>query len=267
MHQLLSGYATEYAITNNLLQKTCSEGKESVFGNPSINIQYCNVLKRELEEQGHPVEMMFSNRNEVTKALSKIVVKEANRKLKSEKQPMLTGVSRGNDLQKWFDDNQYFLESQMGLGVNIRFLVGILFMTGVSMKTVPHLHRVIQADAAHMHFGKYTLFSAYGTASDGSMSPIAFGIIFGNENKESWGHFWRFAVKNHPLLNDPSVTIITDQDEGSINAIKEHLPNAHHFHCSWHRKGNIMKMCGGGKKVYSGWWYFNKLVNCNTVKN
>jgi hypothetical protein len=27
-----------------------------------------------------------------------------------------------------------------------------------------------------------------------------------------------------------------------------------------------MKSCSGGKKVNSGWWYFNQLVNCNTVE-
>jgi hypothetical protein len=98
------------------------------------------------------------------------------------------------------------------------------------------------------------------------MSPVAFGIMFGNENKESWGHFWHFSVKHHPLLNNALVTLITDQDKGSIHAIKEYVDSSHHFHCSWHWKGNIMKSCGGGKKVNSGWWYFNQLVNCNTVE-
>jgi hypothetical protein len=27
-----------------------------------------------------------------------------------------------------------------------------------------------------------------------------------------------------------------------------------------------MKSCGGGKKVNSGWRYFNQLVSCNTVE-
>jgi hypothetical protein len=154
----------------------------------------------------------------------------------------------------------------MGLADATLFLSGILFTTSASIKTVPHLQQVIQADAAHTQFGKYTLFSAYGFAADGSMSPVAFAIMFGNENKESWGHFWRFAAKHHPSLNNPTNTLITDQDKGSIHAIKQYVPIGHHFHCSWHRKGNIMKSCGGGKKFNSGWWHFNQLVNCNTVE-
>ncbi len=141
----------------------------------------------------------------------------------------------------------------MGLGINNTFLTGILFATGASLVTVPNLQKVIQADAAHKHFRKYTLFSAYGSTTTGSMFPIAFAIMFGNETKESWGNFWKFAVKQHPLINDASITLITDQDKGSIKAIKTYLPNVHHFHCSWHRKGNIIKICQGGKKTYLGW--------------
>jgi hypothetical protein len=140
----------------------------------------------------------------------------------------------------------------MGLADATLFLSGILFTTSASIKTVPHLQQVTQADAAHMQFGKYTLFSAYGSTADRSMFPVAFAIMFGNEKKESWGHFWCFAVKHHPSLNDPSITLITNQDKGLIHAIKQYVPIGHHFHCSWHRKGNIMKSCGGGKKLNSG---------------
>ena len=75
------------------------------------------------------------------------------------------------------------------LGEHNLYLRGILFTTAASIQTVPQLHEAIQGDAAHMQFGKYTLFSAYGSTSVGSMFPIAFGIMFGNKNKESWGEF------------------------------------------------------------------------------
>ena len=51
---------------------------------------------------------------------------------------------------------------------------------------------------------KYTLFSAYGSTASGSMFSIAFAI--GNEIKDSWGNFWKFAVKQHPSINDASIT-------------------------------------------------------------
>ena len=140
----------------------------------------------------------------------------------------------------------------MGLGDSNSFLTGILFSTNISITTVPHLQKVVQADACHMHFGKYTLFSTYGRIANGSMAPVAFGILFGNENEESWGKFWKFVAFHYHLLNNPLITIITDQDKGSIAAIKEYMPNGHHFHCSWHRANNVMLACKMGRKLYSG---------------
>ncbi len=45
MRKLLQGYTTQYTLTNNLLQKVRSEGKAAIFGIPSLNVQYCHVLK------------------------------------------------------------------------------------------------------------------------------------------------------------------------------------------------------------------------------
>ncbi len=264
MRKLLHGYTTEYAITNNLLQKKWSEGKAVIFGIPSLNVQYCHVLKQEMEAHGNPVELHFLNHTQITMALSTSVADNENRRLKKERKNIMKRDKRAAG--KWFTENKDFLDSQMGLANATQFLSGILFTTLASIQTVPHLQRLIQADTAHMQFGKCKLFSAYGTAAEGSISPVAFAIMFGNENKESWGHFWHFAVKHHPLLNNALVTLITDQDKGLIHAIKEYVDSSHHFHCSWHRKGNIMKLCSGGKKVNSGWWYLNQLVNCNTVE-
>ena len=46
-----------------------------------------------------------------------------------------------------------------------------------------------QADACHMKFGKYMLYSCYGTTANGNTSSVAFGILFGNEDKEGWVQF------------------------------------------------------------------------------
>ncbi len=111
------------------------------------------------------------------------------------------------------------------------------------------------SDACHMHFGKYTLFSAYGSTANRSMAPVAFAILFSNENKESWGKFWKFVSIHYPSLNHASITFITDQDKGETAAIKEYMPNAHRLHCSWHRANNDMLACKMGRKLYSGFWY------------
>ncbi len=91
MRKFLLGYTTKYAITDNLLQKVWSDGKTAIFGNPSLNMQYCHVLKREMEERGNPVELLFANRTQITMALSTIVAEDENRRLKKEKKNILKG--------------------------------------------------------------------------------------------------------------------------------------------------------------------------------
>ncbi len=176
----------------------------------------------------------FASYNATVLTLSKIIVEEENQRCKGEGLAYFTSIERQTFLVKWHVENEGYLQAQMGLGDSNSFLTGILFSTNVSLSTVPHLQKVIQADACHMHFSKHTLFSAYGSTANGSMAPVAFGILFGNENKESWGKFWKFVSFHHPSLND-SITIITDQDKGSIAAIKEYMPNAHQ--CSLVRWG------------------------------
>ena len=124
------------------------------------------------------------------------------------------------------------------------------------------------ADACHLNFGKYTLFCCYGVTANANMFPVAFGIVFGNENGDSWGEFWEYVRKLHPSMDMGDVTIITDQDKGQMNAIADWMPDAGHFHCSHHRRGNIVKNCGGGggKTKYSALWMYNKLMGCRTVE-
>ena len=70
--------------------------------------------------------------------------------------------------------------------VPLKFLSGILFATSNAQRTVPHFQMVFQADACHMNFRKYMLYSWYGSTANGNTSPVAFGILFGNEDKEGW---------------------------------------------------------------------------------
>ncbi len=44
-----------------------------------------------------------------------------------------------------------------------------------------------------MSFEKYTLYSCYGTTANCNTYPVAFGIFFGNEDKEGWVDFGDFA--------------------------------------------------------------------------
>jgi hypothetical protein len=70
--------------------------------------------------------------------------------------------------------------------------IGIFFSMSAAQKVVPNLQRVFQADTCHTSFGKYTLYLFYGMPANCSTSPVAFGILFGNKDKEGWVQFWIF---------------------------------------------------------------------------
>ncbi len=82
----------------------------------------------------------------------------------------------------------------VGLGTNCdaggvgpdRFLCGIFLSISAARNAVPLLQTVYQTDASHMNFGKYMLYSCYGGTANCNAFPVAFGIIFGNEDKERW---------------------------------------------------------------------------------
>ena len=61
--------------------------------------------------------------------------------------------------------------------------------------------------------------------------------------------------------------MIIDQDKGQKNAIAEYLLSVGHFHFSYHRYQNIIKMCGGGggKLPNSVLWMYNNLMRCRSV--
>ena len=56
--------------------------------------------------------------------------------------------------------------------------------------------------------------------------------------------------------------------KGQKNAIVHYLKSVGHFHCSYHRRQNITKMCGGGggKLPNSALWMYNKLMKCKNVE-
>ena len=121
-------------------------------------------------------------------------------------------ITKKDFCMQWIKDNHDDMYFPLGDEKDhYQFGHAFFFSPSTAKETVPKLHRVFQADAAHTAFGKYTLFSLYGTTANGNMYPVALGYVFGNENKAAWMSFWEFVVKIHPSLNEPECTIITDQ--------------------------------------------------------
>jgi hypothetical protein len=185
------------------------------------------------------------------------------------KEPALDKTLQLQFVNKWKKEKELYLNEVFGLedGPQFKFVTGVLFATSSSKHMAPLLQHVVQADGAHTTFGKYTLFLAYATTANGNMSPLAFGLLFGNEDYKNWSKFWNFVKKVHPCIDSPEVTILTDQDKGSIAAVASTLKHAAQFHCSFHRRQNIIKKTGGGKGTtpLTALWMFNLLSGCNSV--
>ena len=113
----------------------------------------------------------------------------------------MSQTERRDFLSNWITENDIFLNTALGSegGTPFKFLSGILVAPLTSKAQVPFLQDVIQADGAHMSFGKYTLFTAYGMTANANMSPLTYGIIFGNEDKVNWSRFWAFVKRAHPI--------------------------------------------------------------------
>jgi hypothetical protein len=80
------------------------------------------------------------------------------------------------------------------------------------------------------------------------MSPLAFGLLFGNEDMKDLSKFWSYVNTIHPCIDSPEVTILTDQDKGSIAAVEKEVKQAAQLNCSFHCRQNIIKTLGGGKE-------------------
>ena len=188
-------------------------------------------------------------------------------------EPQLDGIAERKEFWKtWKEENAAFLAKTLGIKggpAENKFLTGILIAMSVSKSMFQTTQEVVQADGAHTLFGKYTLFSAYTTTANGNMANIALGILFGNEDTKNWTVFWNFVRKIHPTNNRPQVTLMTDQDKGSIKSVQECIPEAFNFHCSYHRRENINKYCGGGTKKgkpLTALWLFCRLSACNNMQ-
>jgi hypothetical protein len=73
--------------------------------------------------------------------------------------------------------------------VTQRFLCETFLSISAAKIIVPLLQTVYQADAAHMNFGKYTIYSCCGITANCNAFPVAFGIIFDNNDKDGCDRF------------------------------------------------------------------------------
>jgi len=269
IREIMKPYAKAFTLTDSIIQDGKDLAKNEIFGNADDNVKYAKGVKDHLTALGHAVELRYHDRRRSLQLLTSVVINEEQVRRKKVNLPALNKQQQLKYARAWKKENALWINTVFGLedGPQAEFLSGALFATESSRHIVPRLQHVVQADGAHTSFGKYTLFSAYASTANGNMSPLAFGLLFGNEDVKNWGTFWNFVLRVHPSLNSPEITILTDQDKGSIAAVAQEIPSAVQFHCSFHRRQNIIKTLGGGKGITPNTplWLYNLLCGCHSV--
>lgn len=271
LRQVLEPYGREYCFTDAIIQKARTDARKLIFGDADENVSYAHFVKADLEKAGHHVELSFTTRKETMQNLDKIILAEEAQRRKDANIDGLHPAERKAFVLQWRRKHDSKIKERLGTPEDessLKFLNGIFFAPSFATHTVPHLQKVFMADACHLNFGKYTLFSCYGVTANSNAAPVAFAIIFGNESTSTWRQFWKYCLELHPSIDSGDITMITDQDKGQKNAISHYLQSVGHFHCSYHRRQNIIKMCGGGsgKVPNSALWMYNKLMKCKNVE-
>ena len=266
---LIAPYLKDKFVTTSLLQNARQLARLEVFGNPDDNVQMVKAFLLELKVRNHDVMIVEKSAHEVYKLLERIILTEEVEKRKSAGKKM-SKMEKINFIKDWKVKNmQMIIDAGMDpivpTTITSSYVSGLYFSLSAARQTVPHLQQIFQADAAHMSFGKYTLYSCYGRNANGNTSCVGMGISFGNETKDDWDQFLQFIKSIHPSLVDYKNTMITDQGKGLIEAMKEVLPGIGHLHCSFHRRQNILKVVKGGSQLHSCLWLYNKLMMTTNV--
>ncbi len=150
----------------------------------------------------------YTTRKETMKNVERLVVSEELLRLKALNETMSV-EERRTFVINWKKANKYLLVSQLGSKTQcLRFVHGVFFAPSYYTKTVPQLQRLFMA----------ALFCCYGVTANANISPVAFGIVFGNENGESWAEMddvWVCSVKRVEMGREHAVTIPKEPVRGS----------------------------------------------------
>jgi hypothetical protein len=120
-------------------------------------------------------------------------------------------------------------------GPQYKFLMGIFVSPSTSKKQVPFFAGSLTGRHSPRELWEiHTIFSVCNHRANGTMSALGFAMLFGNEDKKSWTHFWKFIKKTHPIVDQSNFTIITNQDKGSLATMEDIVPLAGRFLCSFH---------------------------------
>ncbi len=170
MKHVVSTYVKENFITSSFLQNARAMARDEIFGDPATNVFFANGLAKKMKECSVDVKVLMKDWQQVLLMLNRVVISDHMCKNKAEGK-LMTKAEKIEFVPAWKLKNKEVLEDG-GLGepklgaVPLKFFSGILFSTSGVQRPYHFFQQVFQADACHMNFGKYTLYSCYGTTAN-----------------------------------------------------------------------------------------------------
>ena len=254
-----------HTVSRWIIQGVRTEACKLIFGNTDKNVGYAHFVKEDLQKAGHFVELSFTLRKATMRNLDKINI--ANKVLHwkdyhqmKEKSSLWSGIrsTRTNPFHNW--------------GVRPIRIAYSLWMEYSLLHPLWKEQSLIFRKCSWLMHAIYTLESIrYFCVMVWQWILIQVMLLlqfFLETKTRACGDSFGRTILNYILyINSGEITIITDQDKGQMNAISEYLWPVGHFHCSYHHRQNIIKMCGGGggKVPNSALWMYNKLMRCRSV--
>ncbi len=112
--------------------------------------------------------------------LDKIILAEESQRRKDANMDSILPANRKDFVLQWRKKHESKIYERLGTPADqhrLKFLNGIFFSPSFAKATVPHQQKVFMADACHLNFGKYTLFSCYGVTANSNASPVALQLF------------------------------------------------------------------------------------------
>jgi hypothetical protein len=205
MRHVVSTHVKEKFIPSSLLQNAWTMTRDEIFGDLATDVLFANGHVEKMKESGIDVKVLMKDWQQVLRMLKHVELSDHMCKHKAEGK-LMTKAEKIEFVSNWKLENKEVLEVG-GLGkprlgaVPLKYFSGIFFSTSGARKAAPFLQQVFQADACHISLEKYTLHSCYSTTANCNTYPVAFGILFGNEDKKGWIDFGDLlGLYTHPWI-------------------------------------------------------------------
>ncbi len=175
IREILSPFANDYALTDNILHDGRDIVKVERFGVPEDNVQFTHGVFTERKAiMGHEVFFLYTDRSQTLKNVSAVVFLEELERKKKEKMSMSRAEHR-DFLSNWMTVHDIFLNTALGSegGTAFKFLTGILVAPSTSKAGA--LSARCHSSRRSAHF-LWEIYPIHGFRNDSQCQHVSIGL-------------------------------------------------------------------------------------------